>query len=125
MPIHSAKEWRFRHEFRLLIRPDPAMVSPSIVLPLERPLVEFSPGSDSPRAIVLAGLRWPTEYWKDLAVGWLEQGVALDGEIVEMLLAISEDRRQCSQHLRHRALALRSKYLRELASERTGKFSAE
>jgi hypothetical protein len=35
--------------------------------------------------VVLAGLESQMEYWIDLAVGWLEQGVPLDEEIVEAL----------------------------------------
>jgi len=35
--------------------------------------------------VVLAGLESQMEYWIDLAIGWLEQGVPLDEEIVETL----------------------------------------
>lgn len=34
---------------------------------------------------MLAGLESQIEYWIDLTVGWLEQGVPLDEEIVEAL----------------------------------------
>lgn len=88
------------------------MSSPSIVLPLERPYDEFSPGESLPREIVLAGLRWPSEYWRNLAIRWIEQGAPLDTEVADLLFTISEDRRGCSQRLRQRAFALRVKYLR-------------
>lgn len=83
-----------------------------MVLPLERPYGEFSPGESFAREVVLAGLRWPSEYWRDLAVRWIEQGAPLDTEVADLLLTISEDRRGCSQRLRQRAFALRIKYLR-------------
>lgn len=89
------------------------MNSPSIVLQLERPYEEFTPRESTPREIVLAGLRWPTEYWRALAVRWLEQGVPLDTEIADLLLNLSEDRQTCSQRLRQRAFALSAKYLGE------------
>ncbi|MBN3722604.1 hypothetical protein [Burkholderia sp. Ac-20379] len=81
------------------------MKPPSIVLPLAYPFAEFVPGVDSAREIVVAGLRWPTPYWCDLAVGWLEQGVPVDDGIVELLIEISRNR-NFPQNLRHRAFAL-------------------
>lgn len=81
------------------------MKSPSIVKPLERPLVAFSSSIDSAREVVVAGLRWPTPYWCDLAIGWLEQGLAIDDEIDDILREISQNR-GFPQSLRHRAFAL-------------------
>ena len=51
---------------------------------LEKPYTE-NHGPFSTRRVVLAGLESQMEYWIDLAVGWLEQGVPLDEEIVEAL----------------------------------------
>lgn len=81
------------------------MKSPEIVRPLEHPLAEFTSTVGCAREVVVAGLRWPTAYWCSLAVGWLEQGLDIDDDIVELLHAIAGNRR-FPQALRHRALSL-------------------
>jgi hypothetical protein len=35
--------------------------------------------------IVLAGLSWPTPYRRSVAVAWLERGLSIDDDIVELL----------------------------------------
>ncbi|WP_155836940.1 hypothetical protein [Paraburkholderia mimosarum] len=81
------------------------MKSPTIVEPLEHPLAEFSSSIDCAREVVAAGLSWPTPYWCDLAIGWLEQGLPVDDKIVELLGAIAENR-SFPQRLRQRAFAI-------------------
>lgn len=92
------------------------MKSPSIVKPLERPLAEYGSSVDSARQVMAAGLRWPTPYWCDLAIGWLEQGLAIDDKICELLQEISGNRR-FPQGLRHRAFALRVRAVRNRSIE--------
>ncbi|MGG1948829.1 hypothetical protein AB1286_29160 [Trinickia sp. NRRL B-1857] len=81
------------------------MKSPEIVEPLEHPLAEFSSTAGCAREVVVAGLRWPTAYWCSLAVDWLEQGLPVDDDIVELLEAIAKNR-GFPQNLRHRALSI-------------------
>jgi hypothetical protein len=92
------------------------MKSPSIVKPLERPLAAFSSNIDSARDVAVAGLRWSTPYWCDLAIGWLEQGLVVDVEIDEILRDISQSRRY-PQSLRHRAFALHVNFARNRVVE--------
>ncbi|GLS94227.1 hypothetical protein GCM10007918_15190 [Piscinibacter gummiphilus] len=84
-------------------RYDSPMYPPSIVLPLERPFAEFSAGPFDARAVLLAGLRWPTEYWVELALRWVEQGAPVDVDAAAELHSISS--KQFSQRVRHRARA--------------------
>lgn len=79
------------------------MTSPDIVLPLERPFDEFSAGPAGAKAVLLAGLRWPTEYWVERALRWVEQGAPVDAEAAEALRAIPS--KQFSQRVLHRAQA--------------------
>jgi hypothetical protein len=60
------------------------LTGPDIVGPLEQPLFAYN-GSTSVRDVLIAGLRWPTEYWVKLAVSWIAQGAATDREILAML----------------------------------------
>ena len=86
-----------------------------LVIHLERPMNQLPLDGPSVREIVIAGLAWPTEYWPQLALAWLDEGLPIDEEIADLLLAVS---RQCafSQHLRHQAfvLAMRWKKQRSL-----------
>lgn len=50
-------------------------------------------------------LAWETAYWRDLAVGWLEDGYALTEPLVDLLRRMP-GKRHFSQRLRHRALRL-------------------
>ena len=44
---------------------------------METPYAQYVPVLAAPELVLLAGLRWPTEYWAGLAIGWLEQGVGV------------------------------------------------
>jgi hypothetical protein len=44
-----------------------------LVLLLESPLEDIT-SAKRVRGAIDAGLRWPTPYWPDLAVKWLEEG---------------------------------------------------
>ena len=54
---------------------------------------------------MIAGLRWPTPYWCGLAVDWLEQGLPVDDDIVELLQTVAANR-SFPQSLRHRAFSV-------------------
>lgn len=59
------------------------------------------------RDVVLAGLRYPSsDYWAALGLTWVEQGAALDSEIVERLSEIASSSRHYEQRTRHRASRL-------------------
>lgn len=79
------------------------MNSPSIVLPLERPFTEYFASPSDAKAVLIAGLRWPTEYWVELALRWIEQGAPVDADIADVLQSIPTE--QFSQRVRHRAQA--------------------
>lgn len=57
------------------------------------------------RGAIEPGLRWPTPYWPELAVRWLEEGAALDSELVKLVDAVASND-HFPQGLRHRAFAL-------------------
>jgi hypothetical protein len=78
---------------------------------LEEPFAEYK-GAATLREVLFAGLSSPSEYWVGLAVGWLEEGLELDQEIVEMLNRIAE-KRHFPQRLRHRSAALAKRWIRE------------
>lgn len=80
-----------------------ADMSPSLVIPLERPFSEFRAGSVSAKTVLLAGLCWPTEYWVELALRWIEQGAPVDADVAAALETLPE--KQFSQRTRHRAKA--------------------
>lgn len=61
------------------------------------------------RGAIDAGLRWPTPYWPELAVGWLERGAPLDAETAKLLNTVV-DTGQFPQRLRHRAFALARRF---------------
>jgi len=79
------------------------MNSPRIVLPLEQPFAEFPGGPTDVKAVLLAGLSWPTEYWVELALRWVEQGAPVDAEVAAVLQSIPSG--PLSQGVRHRARA--------------------
>jgi hypothetical protein len=76
-------------------------------------LLEASPSEISSAEIVRdaidAGLRWPSSYWPEQAVRWLEQGASMDAGIVTLLNTVAATR-QFPQNLRHRALALARRF---------------
>jgi hypothetical protein len=78
---------------------------------LEAPLASYNLESSLVKEIILMGLTWPTEYWANLAVGWLEQGAPLDAELVEALEKIASKR--FSQSVRHRAFSLARRWHRK------------
>jgi len=82
-------------------RYDSYMHSPDIVLPLERPFAEFPVGSADAKEVLLSGLRWPTEYWVELALRWVEQGAPVDADAAAALQEIPT--KQFSQRVRQRA----------------------
>lgn len=78
---------------------------------LEAPRSEYVAAGASVRDVVVAGLDWPTPYWPELAVAWLEDGAAMDDEIADLLLRIA-DTKTFPQNLRHRSAALANKWSR-------------
>lgn len=78
-----------------------AEMTPDIVLPLERSFAEVLVGPADVKAVLLARLRWPTEYWVELALRWVEQGAPVDADTAAALQAICS--KQFSQRVRHRA----------------------
>ena len=84
------------------------MDSRELVVLLESPL-EDAPSTELVRGAVDAGLRWPTPYWPELAVKWLEQGAPMDADLVILLDTVAETS-QFPQQLRHRAFALARRF---------------
>lgn len=76
-----------------------------LVIHLERPMDQLSNEGPPAREVVIAALKWPTGYWAELALTWLEAGLPVDKEIADLLLAAS-GQRAFSQRLRHRAFAM-------------------
>ena len=77
-----------------------------LLVDLETSFETFA-GAAPVRDVVLAGLRYPMgDYWTSLALTWLEQGAALDREIVECLSEVASASRQYGQRTRHRASRL-------------------
>lgn len=75
-----------------------------LVVLLESPLEDIT-SAERVRGAIDAGLRWPTPYWPELAIKWLEQGAPMDTEMVALLDTVAEAN-QFPQQLRHRAFAL-------------------
>jgi hypothetical protein len=69
-------------------------------------------GTQDVRETLLAGLNWPTSYWVDCALKWLNQGATTDQEIVNRLNEISENKAY-SQSTRHQAFKLSKRWQRE------------
>jgi hypothetical protein len=55
--------------------------------------------------VLHAGLKWPSSYWVELAVNWIEQGAPVDQEIAATLDVVSETK-NFPQALRHKAFAI-------------------
>ena len=84
------------------------MHPPSTLVYLERPWNDAS-GVDTAvlSAAFLMGLRYPGEYWVELAVQWAELGFPITGEAASELKRIAgSSPKQFSQQLRHRVAAL-------------------
>lgn len=88
------------------VTPTELPMNPSeLVIHLEQPMNQLPLGGPHAREIVIAGLGWPTEYWPQLALAWLDEGLSIDAEIAALLLKISRQR-AFSQRLRHQAFAI-------------------
>jgi hypothetical protein len=82
----------------------------NLVVNLESLLAEYS--GDAPvKEIVLAGLRWDTEYWPALAIAWIEQGAEIDEEVKMALDHVARQNRW-SQSVRHKAFTLARRWER-------------
>jgi hypothetical protein len=57
------------------------------------------------REMVATGLRSGSTYWSGLAIGWVEQGFAVDAGLVELMDRLAEGK-EIDQRTRHRAFAL-------------------
>ena len=88
--------------------------SPDIVTLLEQPYRHDLPAAQV-RAALLTALAWPTSYWPDLAVGWIEHGAPVDME-VQIALAQVAMNSHFPQRLRHRAFALTRKRKKSAAT---------
>ena len=82
---------------------------PWVVVHLEQPLAAFREDGLSVKDVLVVGLTWPTDYWPALAIEWLRQGALVDGEIAELLMAVSR-RRGIPQSLRRRAFAFAKRW---------------
>ena len=83
------------------------MHPPSTLVCLERPWVDAADGDDALRGVAfLMGLRYPGEYWVELALRWAEHGYPLNPAATHELQRIAgSSSKQFSQQLRHRASA--------------------
>ena len=84
------------------------MHPPSTLIYLERPWSDAT-GVDAAvlDAAFLMGLRYPGEYWVDLAMQWAELGFPVTDESADELKRIaSSSQKKFPQQLRHRAAAL-------------------
>ena len=93
-------------------QPSPVPMDPRpLLIFLEAPYADYL-GSVPARQVVLVGLCFQSAYWIGLAVGWLEQGIPLDDEIVEILNQVAETHHY-DQRIRHRSKALARRWVRE------------
>lgn len=84
------------------------MHSPSTLVYLERPWTDAT-GVDAAvlGAAFLMGLRYPGDYWVELAIQWAELGFPVTDEAADELRRIaSSSPKKFPQQLRHRAAAL-------------------
>ena len=83
-----------------------------LVLALEQPLGASDHRSEAElKAIVMAGLTFPSDYWVGLAVDWLVEGAPMDDDIGRELERVAVDR-AFSQRTRHAAQKLVSHWKR-------------
>lgn len=84
------------------------MHPPSILVYLERPWTDATEVDTSVlSAAFLMGLRYPGEYWVQLAVQWAESGFPMTEEAADELNRIAASSpKKFPQQLRHRAAAL-------------------
>lgn len=83
-----------------------------LVIHLERPMERLPFDAPPARDIVITALKWPTEYWPELALAWLDEGFPVDEEIAALLLAASRQK-AFSQHFRQRAFAIAMRWTKQ------------
>lgn len=77
----------------------------TLLLHLEQPLQAYA-GIAPVVHVVMAGLDYETsDYWPGLAVGWLEQGVPVNADVLQALSRVT-GRKHFSQGVRHRSAAV-------------------
>jgi hypothetical protein len=79
-----------------------------LLILLKSPLESITSG-EMVRGAVHAGLDWPTPYWPERAVKWLEEGAPMDAQTAK-LLDIVASAEGFPQGLRHRAFALARRF---------------
>lgn len=95
------------------------MTNPTVlVVNLETPLSETDLPLTERKAVVMAGLQWETDYWTNLALGWIEQGFPVDEEIARALALVASQRHR-AQALRHRAIRLARRWSGESGDDAT------
>lgn len=72
---------------------------------LESPYANYVPTVAPAKTVALAGLRWETDYWPSLAIGWVEQGLPIDDEVHDAMCSVASNS-NFSQSTRHRAFTL-------------------
>jgi hypothetical protein len=82
-----------------------------LLVNLESPYKDFDGSEEIAREVVLAALRWPTEYWARLAIEWLAQGAPIDTKVVEALDEVAQHV-GFSQSVRHKAFATARRWCR-------------
>jgi hypothetical protein len=90
---------------------DPAIGADAKLLVLLESSLESVSSVDMVRSAIHMGLGWPTPYWPELAVKWLEQGAPMNLETAGLLDALAATAR-FPQGLRHRAFALARRFER-------------
>lgn len=84
------------------------MDSRELVVLLESPHKDVT-SPELVREAIKAGLGWPTPYWPELAVRWIEDGASLDSELAKLVDAVAANE-HFPQSLRHRAFALARRF---------------
>lgn len=82
--------------------------SRELVVLLESPQTDVT-SPELVRGAIKAGLRWPTPYWPELAVRWIEEGASLDSELANLVDAVATNE-HFPQSLRHRAFVLARRF---------------
>lgn len=90
-----------------------------LVLNLEQPYSAFSPQVGTSQDVLLAGLKWRSDYWTGLAVAWIHQGAPVDEDILLELELVSEDK-QLRQKTRQEAFVIAKKWRKARNSAEPG-----
>jgi hypothetical protein len=64
------------------------------------------------KQLVIFALQSHSPHWADLAVGWLQQGFAMDNEIVQVIDTLSSNK-VIHQNTRHKAFSLARQWQRK------------